>query len=170
MEFAYSITVTVKRAGKKDNFGDPVPGPEGKDRQWQLEGCAVSWRNSLSIVEVTRIGTVTEVSLLAPATAELRAFDDVWLPDGSAWWVDGAPAAPMSPFSGWRPGLRASLKSASYKKPVQGGTMTQSFSGSEEPDGSEHIEDEGVVLSDPDDEDTESDGTESDEDTEDGSR
>ncbi|PRX95574.1 hypothetical protein [Allonocardiopsis opalescens] len=102
--FAHPITVTVRRPGARDRYGDPLPGTEHT-----VEGCAVYPRTSTETA-VTGTTVITGRTLLAPIGADIAPDDQVVLPDGSLWSVVGDTGPWSSPLTGWAPGLEAALE------------------------------------------------------------
>lgn len=109
MRFDHGVTVTVTRT-TGDRYGDVTRGDSV-----QVEGCALSPQSSSSGQRSSseqndrRTTVSTDMILRAPLGTEIRATDEVTLPDGTAWQVIGEAAAPVSPFTGWAPGVRVVL-------------------------------------------------------------
>ncbi|MDT0302903.1 hypothetical protein [Streptomonospora wellingtoniae] len=103
--FTHPVAVTVKRSGGKDRYGDPLPGPPPHT----VEGCAVYPRTS---TETATGGTtvITGRTLLAPIGADILPEDQITLPDGTVWSVEGDVGPWSSPFTGWSPGLEVNLE------------------------------------------------------------
>lgn len=101
--FGSPITVTVHRT-TRDPFGDLVDAGAHI-----VQGCAIL-RHSTDEDREQR-DQVTETATLAlPAAADITASDDVTLPDGSRWHVDGRPHVPHSPLTGWEPATSVPLR------------------------------------------------------------
>lgn len=105
MRFGHGVTVTVYRP-TKDRYGDVTSAASHT-----IDGCGIAPRSSSENTE-RRDTVVTGLTLLAPAGADLTATDEVGLPDGTRWQIDGDVSRPSSPFSGWTPGVRAALTRA----------------------------------------------------------
>lgn len=115
MRFPHGISVTVRRRppGTVDRFGDPLPAIEHT-----VEPCALVNKGSTEIsnnrmgteMENNRLNVFTSALLLAPAGADFMPGDEVVTPDGRVWQVDGEPLRPNSPFTGWRPGTKVTLR------------------------------------------------------------
>lgn len=103
--FDYGSTVTIRRSGGTDPFGDPLPGTEH-----QLHGVAVAPRTSNE--DHTRgNAVVVGYELYAAYDADLRATDQVLLPgDPDPWEVEGEPGRWRDPFTNWAPGLHVALR------------------------------------------------------------
>lgn len=102
MRFGHGITVTVHRT-TTDRYGDTTD-----TSSHSLDGCGLASRSSAENTD--RRDTVSTVRvLLAPPGADIVATDVVELPDGTRWDVTGDPVAPSSPFTGWTPGVAATL-------------------------------------------------------------
>jgi len=115
MRFPHGIDVTVYRypAGKIDKFGDPLP-----YTSFTVGPCALVNKGSTE-TDNNRLGTESENNrmnvfttalLLAPADADFKSGDEVVTPDGRRWQVDGEALKPLSPFTGWRPGTKVTLR------------------------------------------------------------
>lgn len=106
MMFTSSMTVIVHRTAR-DAFGDLVD-----TAAHTVQRCGLL-RHSTSEDRDAR-DQVTETATLAlPAGADITATDDVTLPDGSRWHVDGRPYVPHSPLTGWEPATAVPLRRVS---------------------------------------------------------
>lgn len=99
-----TFTVTVRRGGGRDSWGDPKP-----PVTHAIEGC-VRWPR-VSAEESDRSNVVSTGWILSvPVGADLRATDEVQMPGDSSWWqVDGDPLPYVSPLTGWAPGVPVGL-------------------------------------------------------------
>jgi hypothetical protein len=108
--FAHGITVTVKRpTSTGDRWGDKTSPPVDH----QVHGCAVYPRGSGNAAreQLDARETITEgLVLLAPFGSDIKATDEVVLPNGQRYRVDGEPGSWQSPFTGWQPGMELALK------------------------------------------------------------
>lgn len=109
--YPYGITVTLYKQIGMNRYGDYEYSTDGVD----IKGCAFSYTFS-SFREMERSGFEGERDILhrrgilyAPKTAEIDASDVIALPTGERWQVDGAPNIPVSPFTGWSPGMEVNL-------------------------------------------------------------
>lgn len=110
MNFPYGETVTVTRPATRDKTGDPT----GPPTTHQLDNVAVGWgasRGSRATASETsrRQTTVTTAQMFCQPGADIKAFDQVRLPDGNDYLVDGQPILWKSPFNGWQPGVVVEL-------------------------------------------------------------
>lgn len=107
--FAHAITVTVKRPAAKNRWGDRVTAAT----EHVVTGCAVYPRGSGNAAreQLDARDTITEgLVLLAPFGSDIRATDEIVLPDGTLYQVDGEPGSWTSPYTGWAPGMEIVLK------------------------------------------------------------
>jgi hypothetical protein len=107
--FTHTVTVTVKRPAVKDRWGDRT----GADSEHLVPGCAVYPRGSGNAAreQLAARETITEgLVLLAPFGADIKSTDEVVLPDGARYHVDGQPGVWQSPYTGWKPGVEIVLK------------------------------------------------------------
>lgn len=104
MRFPFGVTVTVIRQGTVDRYGDRQPGAEV-----EVAGCAVFPRTSTESLD-GRDTVVIGLTLLPPASADIKATDKVRLPDGATYQVVGEPGPWSSPLTGWAPGLQVALE------------------------------------------------------------
>lgn len=101
--FGSPITVTVHRT-TRDPFGDLVD-----TGAHTVGGCGLL--RHATTEDRDQRDQVTETATLAlPAGSDIRATDDVSLPDGSRWHVDGRPHVPHSPITGWEPATAVELR------------------------------------------------------------
>ncbi|MFD0918896.1 hypothetical protein ACFQ16_03990 [Saccharopolyspora rosea] len=108
--FLFPIRVTVRRY-TTDEFGD-----RRVTAEFTVPGCSTVMRSGSSLTRSSwtssdefRQQVFTRLRLLAPSTADVRADDEVVLPGGEVFRVDGTPSAPTHPWTGWRPGVVAQL-------------------------------------------------------------
>lgn len=101
--FGSAFTITVRR-WSRDAFGDPTG-----ETTHQVPGCALL-RHSTSEDRDTGDQVTETATLAAPAGADVLATDDVTMPDGTRWHVDGRPYVPHSPFTGWEPATSVPLR------------------------------------------------------------
>jgi len=114
--FAVAFAVTVYRqpsGPQKNRWGEAVSAATPH----QVEGCAIYPAGSSELVEAR--DTISDTAmLLAPHGADIKATDEVFVPDNPAvpppyrntrWKVDGTPAGWQSPFTGWKPGTEIRL-------------------------------------------------------------
>ncbi|GAA2812815.1 hypothetical protein [Saccharopolyspora taberi] len=104
MRFANPITVTVRRLAV-DAFGD-----EAVAATFAVPGCGLAQQSADETPGDFRQEATTRLRLLAPAEADVRAGDEIVLPTGERYRIKGAPSAPLSPFTGWRPGVVADME------------------------------------------------------------
>lgn len=107
--FTHTVTVVVKRPAVKDRWGDRT----GAGSEHLVSGCAVYPRGSGNAAreQLAARETITEgLVLLAPFGADIKATDEVVLPDGTRYHVDGEPGSWTSPYTGWTPGVEIVLK------------------------------------------------------------
>jgi hypothetical protein len=96
-------TVTVRRFAT-DRYGDRVLGVT-----FLVPRCAFAPR--LSVEGNDRADTVTaDAELYVPSWAGIEAADQVELPDGTLWEVQGRPENWWSPYTAWKPGDVVTLK------------------------------------------------------------
>lgn len=105
MRFPSGVTVTVYRP-TKDRYGDVTARVSHT-----IDGCGIAPRSSSENTD-RRDTVITGLTLLVPTGADLTATDEVGLPDGTRWQIDGDVVRPSSPFTGWVPGTRAALTRA----------------------------------------------------------
>jgi hypothetical protein len=98
MKFDNGISVTVYRV-QYDRYGGAIAAPSTHT----IDGCGITATSSSETLFKHDTVTATR-HLLAPPGADLLATDEVGLPDGTRWQVDGDVRAPRSPFTGWTPG------------------------------------------------------------------
>lgn len=101
--FVAGFSVTVFRP-ERDAFGDLID-----QTGHVVTDCGITQH---STSENTDEGEqVTETARLAtPPEADIRATDEVLLPDGTRWHVAGRARVPHSPLSGWEPAQVVPLK------------------------------------------------------------
>lgn len=115
MRFPHGFTVTVNRYGEGtiDRFGDKLP-----FTSFTVGPCAIVHKGSTE-TDNNRLGTENEnfrmnvfttALLLAPPGADFESGDEVITPDGLKWQIDGEPMRPHSPFTGWRPGTKVTIR------------------------------------------------------------
>jgi hypothetical protein len=114
--FAVAFTITVHRppsGAQKNRWGDAA----APFTPHYVDGCAIYPSGSTEIVEARDTIADTAV-LLVPYGADIKATDEVEIPDNGAvpplyrntrWKVDGTPAGWQSPFTGWKPGTEIRL-------------------------------------------------------------
>lgn len=98
----FALTVTVRRGGGRDRFGDPKP-----STTHTISGC-VKWPRVTGETDDYSQGVSTGYQLALPPGADIVSTDEVLLPDepetGPWWQVDGdALDWGPSPYTG-RPG------------------------------------------------------------------
>lgn len=98
-----TITVTVRRPGTSRWGSSNAPATH------TVAGC-VRWPRG-SGEERNRSDVVTTGWMLSvPVGADIRATDQVQMPDDPAWWdVEGDPQPYESPYSGRQPGMPVAL-------------------------------------------------------------
>lgn len=101
--FASAITVTVHRTAR-DAFGDLVD-----TATHTIDRCALL-RHSTNEDRDARDQITETVTLAVPAGADITATDEVTLPDGTRWHVDGRPHRLHSPLTGWEPATAVALR------------------------------------------------------------
>lgn len=104
VRFANPITITAHRRSV-DAWGEQTT-----TATFPVHGCAVVQRSAEEKSGDFRQDDAVNLRLMAPAGADLRAGDEIVLPTGERFWVEGTPSAPMSPFTGWKPGMVATIK------------------------------------------------------------
>jgi hypothetical protein len=104
VRFANPITVLVCRRAV-DAFGDGTAAAT-----FAVTGCATAQQAAEEKSGDFRQDSTTRLRLMAPAGADLRAGDEIVLPTGERFRIDGSPSVPVSPFTGWRPGIVADLE------------------------------------------------------------
>jgi hypothetical protein len=95
--------VTVRRSGRKDRYGDPIDAIE-----FTVPGCILAPRASTEVQSYSDT-VLSEYTLLAPPTADIRATDELLI-DGDRYAVEGDPQQWDSPFTTWRPGMQVALR------------------------------------------------------------
>lgn len=102
--FAHPITVTVRRGGVDPRTQDPLP-----KQTHTIDGCAWAPRYANETTGLSNT-VITGLTLFCPYDADIRATDEVVLPDDNrVWVVDGEPGDWRDPFSGWRAGTEVAL-------------------------------------------------------------
>ena len=104
MDFPFGTTVTRLRRkevldpySKKPTLGD-WSDPDKKD----LEGAFIAQSSTTRNTTATRTQLLEEMSLYCSPDDDVQGLDRVT--DGTATYtVDGIPAAPLNPFTGWQP-------------------------------------------------------------------
>jgi hypothetical protein len=104
VRFANPITITVHRPSV-DAWGEPTIAAT-----FTVTGCATAQQSTEEKSEDFRQDNAVRLRLMAPAWADLRAGDEVVLPSGERFRVEGTPSVPVSPFTGWRPGITVSIE------------------------------------------------------------
>lgn len=107
MQFGFGSTITVERPGGQTRHGDRLPATSHT-----ISGCATYPTGSTEDYS-TRDTVIDTVTLLTPYGADIMATDVVVLPDGGRYEVDGTPGGFSSPFTGWKPGTRITLRAVS---------------------------------------------------------
>jgi hypothetical protein len=107
--FAHGITVTVKRSGGTDRYGNTLPGTTHT-----VSDCAIAPAGSTES-DVDSATVEWDLDLLCGDTeADVNAQDAVLLPgDPSTYQVHGRPRPFTNPFTGWKAGKVARLKGVS---------------------------------------------------------
>lgn len=105
MKFPHGQTVTVIRPAERDKTGDPL----GPPIPHSLAGVAIAWGETETNHD-GRAATVTAATLYCPAGADILAGDQVTLPGGGKYLVDGQPQVWHSPWTGWDPGVVVRVK------------------------------------------------------------
>lgn len=103
MSFPLGQTITVHRL-TRDRYGDRT-----EIAHFLVSGCAFAPR--LSTENTGRADEVTaDAELYAPFWADIHAADVVERDDTTRWEVQGEPQRWENPFTGWQPGVVATLK------------------------------------------------------------
>lgn len=103
-------TVEVFRKKARDRHGDALDGgTEGYVFHHEIENVAIDELSSEDLQD-QRVGSETFVHLSCPSGADVLATDQIRLPDGDMYAVDGKPKRPRSPFSGRQPYVSVKLK------------------------------------------------------------
>lgn len=105
MSFPLGQTITVHRMAR-DRYGDRT-----ETAHFEVAGCGFAPR--LSTENTGRAEEVTaDAELYAPHSADLRVTDVIELADSTRWEVQGEPQRWQNPFTGWQPGVVATLRRA----------------------------------------------------------
>jgi hypothetical protein len=106
MRFPYGVTVTVRRPGGHDKYGNQLPADEHT-----VADCVVSPGGS---AEPNAFGVSVEWDLdlmCSDPDVNILASDEVLLPgDDTVYQVYGRPRRYVNPFTGWRAGCVVHLK------------------------------------------------------------
>lgn len=89
--------VVVRYRTTVDRYGDTAPSPVLPAR-FAVPGCVVSPRVSNELFGPGRDGAVTGITIHAPASADIRATDQLEV-DGDLFIIDGSVSRWSSPFS-----------------------------------------------------------------------
>ena len=108
--FTHGETVTILRdtPGGFDQYGDPIPSSTARI---DIVGCGIDDRYSTEPTERGRQGVIVGKTILAPAGSDFRSTDGVEV-RGKAYVVDGDAGEPVSPFTGWAPGVVVAIRRA----------------------------------------------------------
>lgn len=113
--FPAGVTVKVFHATGTNRYGDTTYAADPE----LVAGCGVGspsgtrgYLGTRASAEFTdrRDTTVMGLTLYAPHGSPISATDQVELPDGSRWHVNGPPSDLVSPYSGWSPGMEVNLQ------------------------------------------------------------
>lgn len=106
--FAFGDTVIVKRPAKRDRVGDRTAPPTPH----QIAGVLIAPETGSSAAASSTEGDAQRASVVSwrylycPPDADIQIGDEVVLPNGRSFLVEGEPAADWkSPWTGWRPGV-----------------------------------------------------------------
>lgn len=103
-------TVTVFRKKTRDRHGDAIDGgTQGYVEHHTIDNVVIRWLDSEDLAD-QRVGSVTSVRLSCPSGADVLATDQIRLPDGDMYAVDGKPKRPRSPFTRRQPYVGVMLK------------------------------------------------------------
>jgi hypothetical protein len=105
--FPFGMSVTVRRGGGVDKFGDPDP---DSVTTHVVAGCAVAPRTSTEDTTGRGDTVIVGLTLYGPYDADIAATDVVELPGGDRYQVVGEPGRWASPMSRRRPGLSVALE------------------------------------------------------------
>lgn len=103
MSFPHGTTVTVRRPGGEDQYGDPLPSTEHT-----VAGCALAPRTSTELTDL-RDTVIRGYTLYGPYGADIQPTDQIVLNDDTVWQVEGDVGRWASPYTGSRPGLEVAL-------------------------------------------------------------
>lgn len=118
--FPFGFTVTVKRPGGRNEFGDRLPGTE-----YTIDGCAWSprMREAFELEDATRATVVEGLQLYGPPQSGIEADDVVVLPPvldlvgkpekRRTYRVVGEIGEWFNPLTGWYPGFEVALERVS---------------------------------------------------------
>jgi len=109
MGFAHGETVTLVSGPTMDAYGDPVTGTPTRTA---IPLCAVAPRYSTETTERGRQGVIVGYTIYPPSGAPAVLYTDSLEVRGELCAVEGAPAAWVSPFTGWAPGSEITVKRA----------------------------------------------------------
>lgn len=113
--FTAGETVTViRRTTSRDRTGDPT----GVEVQHTIDNCGIAQTETSAATSSRatasdgerRSSVITNVELMCPPRADIRAGDKVRLPNGVTYEVDGEPWTPHNPFTAWEPGCIVKLR------------------------------------------------------------
>lgn len=104
MPYAYGYTVTVKRPGGRDRYGNPLPGTEHT-----IDECVWAPRSSVEEND-SRATTIVGLTMYGPYGSDIASTDQVELPgDDVPWYVEGDPGEWTNPFTGEPAGFEVNL-------------------------------------------------------------
>lgn len=115
--FPFGFTVTVKRAGGRNEFGDKRPGSTHT-----IDGCAWSprMRENVEITSSVRVATIEGLQLYGPPNPDLLSDDEVILPavldlvgeteKRRTFRVYGDVGHWYNPLTGWHAGFEVALE------------------------------------------------------------
>lgn len=103
MIFPAGVTVTVRQRAQ-DQHGDRTT-----TATYTVPGCALHITSSAEKLDA-RDDVTVNVVMAMPAGTPIAPTDQVVLPDGAVYEVNGQPSAPVSPFTGWAPGVLVPLQ------------------------------------------------------------
>lgn len=103
MQFPFGFTLTVKRDGGRDPFGNPKPGTSH-----DITGCAAAPAGSVEYSN-GQATVITQDTIYGPYDADVKAQDTVTVPDGQPlaagkYQVTGEPERWKNPFTGLEAG------------------------------------------------------------------
>lgn len=102
--FAFAETLTIRRLGPRDRFGDLTSGVPDRD----VDGCVV-WPTGSDENTDMRDQVNAELTALLPAGTDVKATDEI-LRGGEPFEVIGRPEQYRNPFTGTDPGVLINLR------------------------------------------------------------
>lgn len=103
--YAFGETVTVVRPAQRDRTGDPTAAPAPHS----LAGCAVAMQSTVDNNDA-RATVLSWLEMFCPPGADIEPGDEVTLPDGRTYLVDGQPATWRNPYTGTEAGVVVRLR------------------------------------------------------------